>query len=336
MKSVRFSDIAREADVGTATVERVLNARGNVRPETVQRVIVAARKLGYDRRLPAAHFGIIRIEVILMRPDTPFFTRLNKAFAEIAATLDSSIVIHRTFLDELAPQGIARHIAAPGFRRAGLIIVAPDHPEVKARLSELRAAKVVVVQIVSSTGVEADFFIGIDNYAAGRTAAYYMAKMLKGTPGSFVALAHGSGYQVHRDRIRGFSDYLAEHATQGHLFERVMFGLDDRRLSDKALTTALQARPDIIGIYNSGGANSGIAAALERRSGGRHIMWIGHELTDNSRRWLTTGLMDIVLDQAPEIQARRAVDVVLHRLGFMDTEIQMGPVQFLTITRENL
>jgi len=35
MKKVRFADIAREAHVGTATVERVLNVRGNVSPVTV-------------------------------------------------------------------------------------------------------------------------------------------------------------------------------------------------------------------------------------------------------------------------------------------------------------
>jgi hypothetical protein len=88
-------DIAREAKVGAATLERVLNARGNVRPETVEKVVLAVRTLGYDRRLPARYHGTIRIEVIMVRPDTPFFKRLNQAFARIAASLDSSALIHR-------------------------------------------------------------------------------------------------------------------------------------------------------------------------------------------------------------------------------------------------
>jgi LacI family transcriptional regulator len=139
MKKVTLADLAREAKVGAATVERVLNARGNVRPETAERVVIAARKLGYDRRLPERHHGIIRIEVIMVRPDTPFFARLNQAFARIAASLESSVVIHRTFLDELDPVSLARHIATPGFRRSGLIIAAPDHPEVKASLLRAKA-----------------------------------------------------------------------------------------------------------------------------------------------------------------------------------------------------
>lgn len=38
-----YRDIARQAGVGTATVERVLNGRGRVRPELVEKVIIAAR-----------------------------------------------------------------------------------------------------------------------------------------------------------------------------------------------------------------------------------------------------------------------------------------------------
>jgi hypothetical protein len=53
----RFQDIAEEAGVGTATVERVLNGQANVLPQTAQRVIVAARRLGYDRTLPSEGLG---------------------------------------------------------------------------------------------------------------------------------------------------------------------------------------------------------------------------------------------------------------------------------------
>jgi LacI family transcriptional regulator len=336
MKKVTLADLAREANVGTATVERVLNSRGNVKPETAERVAMAARRLGFDRRLPERYHGIIRIEVIMVRPDTPFFVRLNQAFARIAATLDSSVLIHRTFLDELDPCGLARHIARPGFRRSGLIIAAPDHPEVKARLQEAKASGVATIHIVSRIGNEDDDFIGIDNYAAGRSAAYYMTNMLKPRSGSLVALCHSGAYEVHRERVRGFSDYLAEHGDPAHLFALVMFGLDDRLRSAELFADALRKYRDLIGIYSAGGANSGVASVLEHHERGKSIMWIGHELTENSRRWLKSGLMNIVFDQAPEIQARRAIDIILRRIGFVDVEVSTEPVRFLTINSENL
>jgi LacI family transcriptional regulator len=268
---------------------------------------------------------------------------LNKAFARVAASLDPSIIIHRTFLDELDPESVARHIASPGFRRSGLIIIAPDHPEVKARLREVKAQGVSVVEVVSRIGDEDNSFIGIDNYAAGRTAAYYMTNMLKHRRGTLVALCHSGVYEVHRERVRGFSDYLTEHPDPHHVFALVMFGWDDRRLSAESFECALKTYPDIVGIYNAGGANSGIASVLEHHSaeavtsGRKHtIMWIGHELTDNTRRWLKSGMMSMVLDQAPEIQARRAIDTILRNIGFIDVEVNTEPVRFLTINAENL
>jgi LacI family transcriptional regulator len=115
-----------------------------------------------------------------------------------------------------------------------------------------------------------------------------------------------------------------------------MFGMDDHLRSAEVFEDALKAHPDIIGIYNAGGANSGIAAVLKRNDRGKSIMWIGHELTDNSRGWLKSGLMDIVLDQTPGVQARRAIDTVLCRIGFLEIELSSDPVRFLTINSENL
>jgi hypothetical protein len=84
-------DIAAAAGVGTATVERVLNGRGGVAPRTDEKVLVAARRLDYPKRLPEMHRGLLRIEVILVRPETTFFARLSRSFERIAATLDSSV-----------------------------------------------------------------------------------------------------------------------------------------------------------------------------------------------------------------------------------------------------
>lgn len=49
MKKVRIVDIAKQAGVGTATVERVMNRRDGVSAKTTSKVFVAAKILGYDR-----------------------------------------------------------------------------------------------------------------------------------------------------------------------------------------------------------------------------------------------------------------------------------------------
>ena len=62
MTKITLKDVARKAGVGTATVERVVNGRGGVRPETVEKVFLAVRKLNYRHVMPEAHRGLVRIE----------------------------------------------------------------------------------------------------------------------------------------------------------------------------------------------------------------------------------------------------------------------------------
>ena len=338
MGKVRLTDIAGAAGVGTATVERVLNDRGGVTEATAQKVILAAKRLGYQRILPDTHRATIRIEVVMVRPDTPFFDRLNKAFERISASLDSSIMVHRTFSDEADPSKYARHLLDSKIRRSGLIVVAVDHPEVRQSLDTLRATGVDVVHIVSPTGRNDDTFVGIDNYAAGRTAGLYMCSMLRGTPGKILGVCHSGAYRVHRERIRGFSDFLGERAGAPLEFSQALFSLDDEVRAAEVLRSALDREADVVGVYNAGGANEGIASVLQwrRNIGKSPLLWIGHELTEQTRLYLKTGLMTVALDQAPEIQARRALDTIMKRLGVIDVEVSTEPVPFLTYTSENI
>jgi LacI family transcriptional regulator len=130
--------VAQLATAGTATVERVLNGRGGVRPETVEKVLRAARAPDWPGRLPERHRRIIRIKVILVRPDTSFYARLARAFRRIAAALDPSIQVQLTFLQESDPKAIADRILHPPVRRSGLAIVCPAYDEVAAALAQAR------------------------------------------------------------------------------------------------------------------------------------------------------------------------------------------------------
>ncbi|WP_439373064.1 LacI family DNA-binding transcriptional regulator [Bradyrhizobium sp. DASA03120] len=335
MSGPTIRDIAREANVGTATVERVLNDRGGVRIELAERVIKAAKKLKYGDRQLRPHRGIIRIEVLLVQPDGEvFYADLNTAFQRISASLDPSILVHRTFVREDDIAGVAQHIAKPTLRRAGLIVLAPDHPEITESIRKARMSGVEVVQMLTGSAGDDVPYIGIDNYAAGRTAAYYMSRMLRGTSGTLLAMCHSGAYRAHRERIRGFSDYLTQHTNGDHKFYLVIFGHDDNLLSAERLTEALRDDNSVIGLYSVGAGKEGIAAALKAHPA--KVFWIGHALTDSTAKCLRSGLMDICIDGAPETQARRSLDTMLRRLGLIDVDVSSTPVQFLTITAQNL
>ena len=334
MAKITLKDVAAAAGVGAATVERALNGRGNVLPETAEKIFIAAKRLGY--RMPPAgiRHGLVRIEVVLLRPETFFYSRLNRAFERIAALLDKDIQIQRTFAREDDPVDFSRHISNPQARRSALIVVAPDHPDVVGSIRKAASGGIPVVQIMTRPALELPY-VGIDNEAAGRTAAFYMARMQADISGTFVALCHSGTYENHKARIRGFSNYLLDHANPSHRFLEVMFDEDDEMKTVELLTSAFARYPDIIGVYSAGGDNAAIATVL-RRYRQQPVFWVGHELSDATRGYLKEGLMTIVLDQAPEVQARRAIDLTLKRLGLIETDVDLEPVRFLTVTPESL
>ena len=48
----------------------------------------------------------------MARSDLPFFRRLNRAFVDAASTLDRSVIVQRSFIDEAKPQLAAERILA--------------------------------------------------------------------------------------------------------------------------------------------------------------------------------------------------------------------------------
>ena len=327
-----YSEVANLANVGTATVERVLNGRGGVRPETVEKVLLAARALDWPGRLPERHRGIIRIEVILVRPDTSFYARLARAFRRIATSLDPSIQIQLTFLRESDPQAIADRILNPPMRRSGLAVVCPAYDEVAAALAEVARTGLPIVQIVSRI-LEDLAYVGIDNVGAGRLAAM-MVSRLGSVQGTVIALCHSQIYEVHRDRIRGFSDYMDANLRTGLAFNLVAFGHDEQDMSARRIAEAFKEWPDLAAVYNAGGANSSVLQVLRRAR--KKVFFVGHELTDITRSALSDGVADVILDQAPEAQARRTTDLLLSKIGLLTEIVDNPPVRFITITPENL
>ncbi len=80
MRKPLLRRVAETAGVSGATVDRVLNERGNVSPKTAQKVINAARQIGLRRILPGSYHKGVRIEVLLIRPELPLIKRNQSVF----------------------------------------------------------------------------------------------------------------------------------------------------------------------------------------------------------------------------------------------------------------
>lgn len=311
-----LADVAALAGVGSATVDRVLNDRGNVSDEMRRRVITAARELGLRRILPTTHHRHVRVNVILARADRPLIARMAGEFRRQSQRLDRNITIHRTLLKYESPEAIAEAMARDGFD--AVIVDAPDHPEVHATLNALSAQGRPVVTIISDVPTTSRLaYAGIDHYKAGRSAGFFLGRM---TPpeertGKVIVLCHHIGFQAHVERIRGLSEHLAADAPHLELAEIVRGG-DDPVVSEIKLKEAFRRHPDTTGVYNVGAGNRGVVAAMRAGILPRLPIFIGHELTAFTWASLRDGWMTLTIDQSPELQVQYALDVLMNHFGF--------------------
>ena len=94
--------VAEKAGVSVATVSYVLNDVRKVRPETEQRVLSAARELGYYPNAAARSLVVGRSSILgLVVPDieNPFFPEITKAFQEAASAAGMETIVINTNYD---------------------------------------------------------------------------------------------------------------------------------------------------------------------------------------------------------------------------------------------
>lgn len=309
----KLQDIAALAGVGIATVDRVLNERGNVSAKTAQRVLDAARQLNLRRVLPSSHRRLLRICVLLPRPELPLITRMNHEFSRLAERLDRSVQIVRTVLATEDPATIERQLAATNCD--AVVVYAQEHDRVHEAIAELEARGVPVVTMISDLPRSQRLaYAGTDHYAAGRTAAYFMARIVH-RPGPLLVLCNHLGFESHESRLRGFRDGLKHYAPTLEI-NSVIEGRDDSTKSELLLREAFRSFGRIAGLYNVGAANDACGASLRSNILSEVPVFIGHELNQDSRPLLEGGLMALAIDQNPEHQARFALDVLLHHFGY--------------------
>ncbi|RFZ87159.1 LacI family DNA-binding transcriptional regulator [Shinella sp. WSJ-2] len=332
-------DIAAEAGVSLATVDRVLNDRPGVRGVTKAKVEAAIASLGYVRDVAAANLAKSRVYplvFILPEGDNPFMRGLE---AEVRRTgLHSAI--ERTRLSVVTVPAFDAAALAAAMDAAiaegvsGIAAVAVDAPEVFAAIDRAREAGVPVVTLVSDlSGSGRDHFIGVDNIAAGRTAGSLMGRFLGNRPGPVAVLAGSMRVRDHGERLEGFLAAMSAMPNTRAILP-VLEGQDDPDLSFKLIANCLAAVPDLAGIYNLGAGNRGLLKALAAH--GTDLCVIVHELTGETRGALESGVIDAVLNQDAGHEVRSAIRVLRAKADGLSVNAAQERIRLDIFIKDNL
>ncbi|MCX7288360.1 MAG: LacI family DNA-binding transcriptional regulator [Rhodobacterales bacterium] len=335
------NDIAREAGVSLATVDRVLNARPGVRAKTVMAVNEAIAKLGYVRDLAAANLArsrSYRMAAVLPDTESQFVQSLALALADAGSMAATS----RVELDLLRfpaedPHALATLLAAlPGRGYSGVALMAPETPVLRDAVRGLRAKGLPVVALVSDLpNAGRDHFIGVDNRAAGRTAGVLMGRFLGGGPGQVLVLGSSLLARDMVERRRGFDEVIL----------RDFPGLDtlpslethgSGALLRQVVTERLANAPGVRGIYAMGDGNRALTQVLGELGLSGRLTVICHELTPHARQALERGEITAVITQNLGHLARSTLRVLRAKADHLPLDEGQEQIRIEIVLRENL
>lgn len=308
-------DIARQAGVSLATVDRVLHNRPGVRPDTVRRVRDAMERSAFRPHAAASDLARARARrfAFVMPAGANLFmqqilSNLNEMGSWLAAR---RLTIETMATDVFEPGVLAAKLESLQGEVDGVAVVALDHPSVRAAINDLVDAGVKVVTLVSDVpSSRRHHYVGIDNIAAGRTAGALVGRFTGGRKGRVAIVAGSQGLRDHAERIFGFTQVLAAEYPQLEILP-VVEGHDEDERSERLMAALLGACPDMIGLYNVGAGTPGVANALVQAGRADQVVFVGHDVTVVTRRLLLNGVMDAAISQNPGHEARSALRVLL-------------------------
>lgn len=333
-------DIARLAKVSTATVDRVLNGRGGVRTATTQRVLKAAASLDY---LPEAELHKrlrpppMRLVFLLPAGTNRYLRQLGQFINDSAARLAPFNVVARSlFVEAFKPEALAEAMHHQGKRADGVALMALEHPIVREAVDGLAQAGVPVLTIISDLlNSRRVGYVGLDNRATGRTAGFLLGRFLAARSGKIALIAGSRAYRAHEERETGFH-HIREEMFPTLDVVGLREGFDDSEQNRKQTRTLLRQYPDLIGIYNIGGASDGVGRALKDAGRDRDVVLVGHGYTTDTRALLLDGTMDVVITQDPEALVLNCVRMFVNLRDGRDAASGVSPARISVVTRENL
>jgi LacI family transcriptional regulator len=313
-----LQDVAREAGVSLATVDRVLNQRPGVHARTVQRVHEAVQRLQYRPDPAAARLARQRqhqVAFLLPSGTNSFIEMLREQIAENRPWMnDHRVASALVEVDVFEPERLARAIAALQGRCDAAIVMALDHPLVRDAIDGLEQSGVAVITLVSDVPASRRLrYVGIDNVAAGRTAATLLGRFCGRRKAEVGVIVGSLALRDHAERHLGFQQVLrAEHPLLQML--PPIEGKDDSGRTEVLARQLLEQHPKLAAIYSVGAGNRGISAALKASGRAHEVVFIAHELTPQARRDLLDGTMDAVINQDAGHEIRSALRIALAHL----------------------
>jgi len=246
-RPLTLRDVSEASGVSEMTVSRVLRNRGDVSATTREKVLQAAKSLGYVPNKIAGALASQRVNlvaVIIPSLSNMVFPEVMTGISRVLEETDLQPVVGVTdYLPEKEEKVLYEMLS---WRPSGVIIAGLEHSD--ASRAMLRASGIPVVEIMDTDGIPVDAMVGISHRRAGRemAAAIIEAGYRRiGFLGTKMPLDHRA-----RKRFEGFTQALAKAGIE--MADQEFYSGGSALAKGREMTqTMLERTPDLDFLYYS-------------------------------------------------------------------------------------
>ncbi|NQT59305.1 MAG: LacI family DNA-binding transcriptional regulator [Bacteroidetes bacterium] len=302
-KPVTLHQIAKAAGVSIGTVDRALNNRGRVAPETKERVLDAVQELGYTRNIIASSLSRNRpfcFSVIMPEPegDAGYWKMPASGIrtaAEELAQFNVQVSLH--FYSILSNNSFSKCIQTALKKEADGLLIAPSgiiNPDLLVNMIPRDIPYVFFDSIAEKLNPISS--IGQDAVRSGELAARLMSILTK-TRGKLLIMLPVTGPSHIRSRVEKFTQ--AAKNTGFHQIVHETFNPTDstENLIDLGCSILKKHKP--AGIFVTNSFTYVFAEAKQQVFPDLPIPLIGYDLIQENVHYLSTGVIDFLLSQRP-------------------------------------
>lgn len=327
----KVREIAQQSGLSEATVDRVLHNRPGVRETTrleVQQAIADLDRQRTQLRLEGRKYFF---DVVMHAPDR-FVTEVREALEAEIPAMRPAVIRCRFHHRETGPQSALAQTLETIARRGsqGVLLKAPDVPETVAAIAHLRAARIPVVTMFADVAhSERVGYVGMDDRAAGSTAAYLMAQWLAREPGNILVSLTQNYFRNEEEREAGFRATMRSLNPDRRLIDIPDTDGLDETVRQRAVA-ALRSDPTIVAAYSIGGGNHALLDAFDDCERDCRA-FLAHDLDDDNTELLREGRISAVIYHDLHADVRQACRLLLQARGALeDVRSAPSPIQIAT------
>ncbi|WP_433361321.1 LacI family DNA-binding transcriptional regulator [Actinoplanes sp. CA-142083] len=326
----RIREIAAQAGLSEATVDRVLHERAGVRESTIREVRQAIADLDRQRSQVRLAGRTFMIDVVVQAP--PRFSASIRAAleAELPGLRPATFRARFHLLDGPSVHEVVTVLDRIARNRSqGVVLKAPDVPEIVAAACRVPTPLVTLVTDLPAT--RRITYVGLDNHAAGATAAYLIDRWLGAREGDVLVVRGRSEFRGEDERAAGFR---AEMPSFRRLFS-VVDAEDSPETVAAGIRDVLAVAPSIRGIYSMYAGAGGNRAVVSAFRDHPYDVFVAHDLDAENVALLRSRKLSAVLHHDLRTDLRRACHAIMQAHGLLPGPIRTNPSAVQVITPHN-